>query len=623
MQKILLLVFISLISVAQLSAQLDFEICNNGIDDDMDGFIDLNDSKCICDNELPSSLIPNPSFEDRTCCPSANAMLNCAVGWVQASAPTTDYINTCGGYLGNSSIPAVAPLPLADGQGAVGFRDGQGNAGANYKEYVGACLTETMQAGVDYRLQFYVGFRDNVAGSKSLDIAIFGGTTCNQLPFGNGSSQIGCPANTSTYDQIDIQSVSGSNEWVSIEFEFTPTIDYDVIIIGPSCQSNPNWTLSPYFYIDGLTLAETSDFGVPFENIEGSICNDDLVLSIEEDPNQTYQWYKDGIALVGETSNSLALINSPSSEGTYLAVVSSNNGCVSSKSYVVRVPPYYADQSITICEGEIYSIENSDWTQSGAYETTIAAVDGCDSIISLELTVLPTTFSTIDESFCAGDTFVFRDIIAITGGLYTTTLPNSDGCDSIITVQLEEIPETNGIEIVPVVNVLLGDIINLEPDSYDPRLIEFQWVDSDDNVLGTEPTLTNLQPFSPEIYTIIGQDQYGCDVMKQVEVRIDRSSVTIHTPNIFSPDDNGINDFFKFESGNALTSVEQFVIFDRWGNIVFSEESITDINNFIGWDGYNKGKPSEQGVYGWMIKATFIDNTTTVYSGDLTLIRFQ
>jgi hypothetical protein len=97
-----------------------------------------------------------------------------------------------------------------------------------------------MKAGVDYKLQFFVGFRDNVTGSKSLDIAIFGGTSCTQLPFGGGSTNIGCPANTPTYDQIDIQPVSGSNEWVSVEFDFTPTKDYDVFIIGPSCEANPN-----------------------------------------------------------------------------------------------------------------------------------------------------------------------------------------------------------------------------------------------------------------------------------------------------------------------------------------------------------------------------------------------
>ena len=103
-KKLLLFIFVCLSSVCYGQ-----EICDNGIDDDGDGLIDLNDEECVCSTFLPSSLIPNPSFEERTCCPMMNARLDCAVGWRQASAPTTDYVHTCGNYLGNTSIPAFAP----------------------------------------------------------------------------------------------------------------------------------------------------------------------------------------------------------------------------------------------------------------------------------------------------------------------------------------------------------------------------------------------------------------------------------------------------------------------------------------------------------------------------------
>ena len=53
-----------------LSAQ---EICNNGIDDDGDGLIDLNDPDCPCSTLITpdniASYIRNPSFEERGCCP--------------------------------------------------------------------------------------------------------------------------------------------------------------------------------------------------------------------------------------------------------------------------------------------------------------------------------------------------------------------------------------------------------------------------------------------------------------------------------------------------------------------------------------------------------------------------
>lgn len=597
------------------------EICDNGVDDDGDGLIDLNDEECECSTFLPSSLIPNPSFEERTCCPMANARLDCAVGWIQASNPTTDYVHTCGGYLGNTSIPAFAPLPFPDGEGAVGFRDGQKNVGSSYKEYVGACLTESMEVGVSYSLQFFVGFRDNVQGNMDLDIAIFASDNCNRLPFGNGSSSIGCPANTGFYDELNIQSVSGSNEWVSVSFEFTPSKAYEVIIIGPSCAPNENYLFDPYFYLDGLTLAETSLFGIPFDDIEGSICNDDLVLSITAEPEQTYQWYKDGIALTGEVSAELSLITRPDVSGDYLVVINFPEGCISSKSYNVRVPPYYADQDATICENDEYNIGSSIFTEEGIHEITIPAHDGCDSIITLTLHVDPNTFEYLEDSFCEGDTFTFLDISSDLSGVFETNIPNSKGCDSTITIELMEIPKTDGIDMSDEIEVTLGDAISIAPDGYDSELISFIWYDINGDSIGDSPVLSNIRPLENSLLTLVGMDRFGCTVEEVINLRIDKSSIILHVPNVFSPDNNRINDYFSFVPTKAVQSVESFKIYDRWGNLLYNGTPMTNIHDFLGWDGTYNGKEVTQGVYGYIIRATFIDGSKKDFTGNLTLIR--
>jgi len=170
------------------------EICDNGIDDDGDGMIDLNDEDCSCFFEFPSGLIPNPSFEERTCCPIDEAELNCAVGWSQASQPTTDYVHTCG-VLGNPFIGKFAPQPFPDGDGAIGFRDGKpGNP--NFKEYAGAYLTEDMKQGDLYRIDFFTGFPDDVY-STSFDMSLYASESASALPFGTGNVADGCPTNLS------------------------------------------------------------------------------------------------------------------------------------------------------------------------------------------------------------------------------------------------------------------------------------------------------------------------------------------------------------------------------------------------------------------------------------------
>ncbi|MEL7220863.1 MAG: gliding motility-associated C-terminal domain-containing protein [Bacteroidota bacterium] len=548
-------------------------------------------------------------------------MLNCADGWIQASSPTTDYVHTCMGFLGNTSIPAFAPLPFPDGEGAVGFRDGQFNVGPNYKEYVGACLIETMEVGQNYRLDFYVGFQDNVPGSTSFDTAFFGSTDCNNLPFGGNSITIGCPENTGNYTLLGQQTVSGSNEWVNVAQEFVADQPYEVLIIGPACAGNPNFTQDPYFYVDGLAFAEVSNFGTPLQGVVGSICEDDLLLSTEANPTYTYQWYQDGVALVGETGANLLLMNGPDVEGFYVVAVNTPDGCGVSQPYQVRVPPYYFALDATICEGETFLVGDQMTMTPGYQEITIPAADGCDSIVQLSLEVNNITTGSISDTICEGDTYDFFDVIVTDEGIYETILTNEAGCDSVLTLNLTVIPEGEGINLVASQEVLLGETINLQPSSVDPRFVSYAWYDENSNLLTEDRRLFNYQAVQNEVLYFEALDFFGCGVLDSTQLLVDNSNLDIYIPNAFSPDNNGINDLFRYYGSIALERVEFFAIYDRWGGLVFQSDVVTDANNFKGWDGRIGSEEAGQGVYVYYFEAVFLDGTRKSYSGDVVLIR--
>ena len=596
------------------------EICNNGIDDDNDGLIDLNDDDCICEVFIPSSLIPNPSFEEMSCCPDANAMLNCADEWIQASGPTTDYIHTCDGYTGNTSINAVAPTPYPDGEGAVGFRDGEGGVGPNFKEYVGACLTQAMEVGATYRLDFFVGFRDNIPGSLQFDMAIFGSTNCAALPFGGNSFSIGCPSNTPQFDQIDQLTVSGNNEWVNIVIEFTPTQAYEVFVLGPACATNPQWQNDPYFYVDRLALAEVSEFGFPLDT-DGQICEDDLILSVPDDGVSTYQWYKNGVAIFGETNASLALGASTANvEGSYSVVIFTDDDCRVSQEYEVRVPPYYAEFDETICESDEFIVGADTMTLAGYYEITILAQDGCDSIVQLTLDISPTTFETITDYYCEGDTYILHDLTTTEPGIYEATTTNSVGCDSVIMVILDEIPATSGIDVPPFYELDLGTSVDIIPNMIDPNLITFSWIDDSGQLIGIDPEILNYQPTETTTLFLTSLDEFGCPVLDTVLVRVDKENIKIYVPNIFSPNNDNVNDNFRFFPTVALDEVSIFAIYDRWGSKVFEAEGITDAQDAF-WDGTFNGRPASTGVYGYYLQARFLDGSEQIFKGSITLIR--
>lgn len=67
-------------------------------------------------------------------------------------------------------------------------------------------------------------------------------------------------------------------------------------------------------------------------------------------------------------------------------------------------------------------------------------------------------------------------------------------------------------------------------------------------------------------------------------------------PNVFTPNQDGTNDLYMV-NGKGITEYN-IVIVNRWGNVVFESNDITD-----SWDGTSNGKPCVEGVYFYSIKA--------------------
>ena len=107
----------------------------------------------------------------------------------------------------------------------------------------------------------------------------------------------------------------------------------------------------------------------------------------------------------------------------------------------------------------------------------------------------------------------------------------------------------------------------------------------------------------------------GCSTTDSIFVR---RSCFLEIPNVFTPDGDGINDYFfpRELLSRAVTSFRMRV-YNRWGNELF-ETSRTDGR---GWDGRFNGQPQPQGVYVYMIEAAFTNGTAEKYQGNVTLLR--
>jgi gliding motility-associated-like protein len=115
------------------------------------------------------------------------------------------------------------------------------------------------------------------------------------------------------------------------------------------------------------------------------------------------------------------------------------------------------------------------------------------------------------------------------------------------------------------------------------------------------------------IFYVTVTDTNGCLSIDSVEVKIEEIN-NIYIPNVFSPNDDGHNDVL-FVRGTAYQDIS-FRIFNRWGEKVFET---TDIAK--GWDGKQKGKLLNPGVFVYQLIYTDWQNIKQEKSGNVTLIK--
>jgi gliding motility-associated-like protein len=118
-------------------------------------------------------------------------------------------------------------------------------------------------------------------------------------------------------------------------------------------------------------------------------------------------------------------------------------------------------------------------------------------------------------------------------------------------------------------------------------------------------------PFTT-IYTVVATSDSGCSVSRTVT--IDVSCGEIFVPNVFSPNEDHNN--ILFVRSPCIKQLVFFMVFDRWGNMVFESRSLD-----IGWDGHHNGLAMDMGTYIWRLKAVLIDGETVEKKGDVTLVR--
>jgi hypothetical protein len=285
------------------------------------------------------NLVPNPSFEIYTSCPSAGGQLNLAIPWIAIPTNDVEYFNSC-------STDTNFSVPYQGGYNFQLARSGNAYAGIytflvpnlNYREYLQVQLTLILQVNLCYFVEFYVNRTNSSFGGKYASNNIgcsFTDTAVNNT--GTGNVLTLPPHILPNNNPIIVDTLS----WVKISGIYVANGGEKFITIGNffNDASTDTIDMNAYYLIDDVSVIPIDSIpgGMPANaGIDTNVTLGDSVFIGQEISNLNCNWYDSAGTLIA--SNTSGIFVQPTAS-TYYVVEQNLCGVITYDTvYVVVLP---------------------------------------------------------------------------------------------------------------------------------------------------------------------------------------------------------------------------------------------------------------------------------------------
>ncbi len=251
------------------------------------------------------------------------------------------------------------------------------------------------------------------------------------------------------------------------------------------------------------------------------------------------------------------------------------------------------------------------FTQPGTYWVSYRASPPCryhiDTII---VKAAPTYHHKFTEVICATESYNFNGRLIHQAGTYSDTLFSGTTCDSIITLNLVVLPVPHlVISIEPEGLLCIGDtVVGIASGAK-----KYQWYNQD-QVITDENTAYLPLTNSINQFHVLGIADNTCKDTAAVVVNA-TECCELFIPNAFSPNNDGTNDRFTVIPNGHLRRFSM-QLFNRWGQLIFATN-----DKHASWDGTYLGAAADAGTYFYIITADCLIDKELMRKGDVLLIR--
>lgn len=368
-------------------------------------------------------------------------------------------------------------------------------------------------------------------------------------------------------------------------------------------------------------------------------CNGDTLQLVAPDGFMSYVWSNN--YHISDVSSKNVVVD-PLVDTMYFLKAEKSPGCFAYDTVSIKVnrsPVVDLGPDIQFCSGDsailnvATGFDHYEWNNgnasrqisifsAGSYSVTATAANGCQSRDTVIVNVWASPIVTLNDNpvLCIGSSrilqpgnyasYLWQDGSSSSSytangiGIYHVTVSNNNHCIGSDTVRITSM-------VPPPANFLPADTsicrygtLSLKPfGSYD----QYSW---NNNAFTPSISIT-----SPGIYWLKVTDASKCIGRDSITIMPKDCLTGFYVPNAFTPDNNGLNDFFRpIITGNPEDY--QFTIYNRWGQPVFTTKDV-----YKGWDGSFRGRPQPTNVFTWICTYKLQGQTVRKEKGKVIVIK--